>query len=71
VAQDPEYDVPKAYQPIALLNTLAKLLMSIVAGEIMHLVEAHQLLPVTHFGGCPGHTMTNSLHLLTDTIKAI
>jgi hypothetical protein len=63
-------DIPKAYCPIALLNTIAKLLTSIIVEDIMYLVELHQLLPSTHFGGCPGHMTTNSLHLLTDTTKA-
>jgi hypothetical protein len=63
----PNYNVSKAYRPIALLNTIAKL-MSIVAEEITHLVEVHQLLPVTHFRGCLGRTTTDSLHLLMDTI---
>ena len=31
----------------------------------------HGLLPATHFGGRPGRTTTNSLHLLTDTVKAV
>ena len=34
-------------------------------------METHGLLPATHFGGCPGRTTTNSLHLLTDTVKAV
>jgi len=67
---NPRYDVPKAYCPIALLNTTAKLLTSIVEEEVSHLTEKHQLLPVTHFGGRLGRTTTDSLHLLTDTIKA-
>ena len=34
------------------------------------MIEAHQLIPSTHFGRRPGHTTTDSLHLLVDTIKA-
>jgi ribonuclease HI len=64
------YDVPKAYRPVALLNTVAKLLSSIVAEEMSYLTESHQLIPATHFGGRPGRTTTDSLHLLVDTIKA-
>ena len=30
----------------------------------------HGLLPATHICGCPGRTTTDSLHLLTDYIKA-
>ena len=66
----PCYDIPKAYRPIALLNSIAKLATSVVAEELSHLVEAHGLLPTTHFGGCPGQTTMDSLHLLTDTVKA-
>ena len=65
----PCYDIPKAYQPIALLNTVAKLLYSIVAEEITHMVEKHQLLPANHFGGQPGQSTTDSLHLLVNTVK--
>ena len=48
---------------------VAKLLLSIVAEEISYLTEKHQLLPGMHFGSRPGHTMTDSLHLLMDTVK--
>ena len=50
----PRYNVPKAYRPIALVNTTAKLLSSIVAEDISHLTEKYQLLPANHFGGRPG-----------------
>jgi hypothetical protein len=66
----PRYDLLKAYHPIALLNTIAKLLSSIVAEEITYIAKTHMLLPDTHFGGRPGRTTSDSLHLLMDTIKA-
>ena len=66
----PIYDVPKAYHPIALLDTMEKLLTSIVAEDVWYLTEKHQLLPVTHVGGRLGCTTSDSLHLLMDTIKA-
>ena len=66
----PRYNIPKAYQPVVLVNTIAKLLSSIVAKDIVHLTEAHSLLPANHFGGRPGRTMSDSLHLLVDTVKA-
>ena len=66
----PRYDIPKAYRPIALVNTIAKLFSAIVAEDIIHLTETYQLLPAHHFGGRPGRTTTDSLHLLVDTIKA-
>ena len=65
----PNYSIPKAYRPIALLNTTGKLLTAIVAEQLTFLLEHHQLLPNTHFGGRPGRSTTDSLHLLEETIK--
>ena len=64
------YNIPKAYQPVALLNTVAKLFSAIVTEGIIHRAEVQGLLPAHHFGGHPGHTTTDSLHLLVDTIKS-
>src|SRR6266481_3198126 len=54
----PHYDIPKAYRPIALLNSIAKLATSIVAEELSYLVEANGPLPDTHFGSCLGQSTT-------------
>jgi len=66
----PRYDAPKAYRPIALLNTLWKVLTAIVVGQLTFIMEKHQLLPANHFGGRPGCMTTNTMHLLANTIKA-
>lgn len=47
----PRYDVPKAYRPIALLNTQAKLLLAIIVEQLMFYAEKYNLLPANHFGG--------------------
>ena len=65
----PNYQIPKAYRPIALISTLAKVLTALVAENISHLVELHQLLPKTHFGGRPGRTTTDAIHYLVHKIK--
>ena len=65
----PSYDVPKAYRPVVLLSTLAKVLTAIVAEDISRLVEEHQLLPQTHFGGRPGRSTTDALHYLVQQVK--
>ncbi|KAF8545790.1 hypothetical protein OG21DRAFT_1367976, partial [Imleria badia] len=44
------YAIPKAYCPIALLNTTGKLLMAVIADQLTYLLETHNLLPDTHFG---------------------
>ena len=65
----PDYSVPKAYRPIALLNTTAKLLTAIIADRTSYILESHNLLPATHFGGRPGRTTEDSLHLLESTVR--
>jgi hypothetical protein len=65
----PDYEVPKAYRPIALLCTIAKVLTAIVAEGLGRIVEEHQLVPPTHFGGRPGRTTTDALHYLVYKIK--
>ena len=60
----PNYKVPKAYRPIALLCTMAKVLTSIVSENLISVTERHQLLPDTHFGGRPCRSTTNAVHLL-------
>jgi ribonuclease HI len=65
----PSYTTPKAYRPIALINTTCKLLTAIVADQLTYILEHHNLLPNTHFGGRPGRSTTDSLHLLENVIK--
>ncbi|KAG2068832.1 hypothetical protein BDR04DRAFT_958341, partial [Suillus decipiens] len=47
----PDYSVPKAYQPIILLDTMAKILSACVADDLTYIAEQNQLLPDTHFRG--------------------
>jgi len=65
----PRYDVPKAYRPIALLNTLAKVLTGIVAGQLTFDAEKYNLLPANHFGGRPRRTASDAVQLLVHRIK--
>jgi hypothetical protein len=65
----PDYSVPKAYQPIALLCTIAKLLTAIIADKMSRLAKNHQLLPKTHFGGRPGRTTTDAIHYLVQKVE--
>ena len=65
----PRYDIPKAYRPIALLNTMSKVLTALMAELMTFYTETHQLLPAHHFGGRPGRTTTDAIHLLLHKIK--
>ena len=49
----PDYIKPNAYRPIALENTIGKILESIATESLSYLIETHNLLPANHFGGCP------------------
>lgn len=63
------YSKPKAYCPIALEETLGKVIEAILATQLMHLAEVHNLLPANHFGGRPGRNTTDALLYLTQRIK--
>ena len=65
----PAYDVPKAYRPIALLNTLGKLLSGLIADDLSYICEANNLLSPKAFGGRPGRITTDAIHLLTHRIQ--
>jgi ribonuclease HI len=63
-----DYTDPLSYRPIALLNTIAKALESVLASRISYLVEEHNLLPVTHIGGRRGRSCEHALHLLMEQV---
>ena len=65
----PRYDLPKAHQPIALMNTLGKLLSALVAEDLVHMCEIYGLLPDNHFGSRPSRCTTDMMHLLVHKIK--
>ncbi|QRV76906.1 Reverse transcriptase from transposon X-element protein [Ceratobasidium sp. AG-Ba] len=65
----PDYTVAKAYRPIALLNVVGKILSACVAKRLNTLAEMHGWLPAHHFGGRPGRTTTDALHLLVKKVK--
>ena len=47
----PDYTVPKAYRPIALLNCLGKVAEKIIAASLNYLAEKHHLLDPEQMGG--------------------
>ncbi|KAF5318094.1 hypothetical protein D9619_012016 [Psilocybe cf. subviscida] len=64
-----DYALPGAWRPIVLSHGFAKLLNSCQTEDVVAMCEAKGLLPANHFGGRPGCTTTDSLHLLAKTIK--
>lgn len=68
--EDPrDYTSPKAYRPIALLNTLGKALESILGTCISYLVETYGLLPNMHIGG-RGWSTEEALHDIVEKVYA-
>jgi len=65
----PDYTIPGAYRPIALLDTIGKVMASVMKGKIQHYTEKLQLLPNMQFGGRSGCTTTDSLHTLMSFVK--
>ncbi|KAG6979043.1 RNA-directed DNA polymerase from mobile element jockey [Fusarium oxysporum f. sp. conglutinans] len=64
------YTVPKAYRPIALLNTTGKIMEAVIAKRLSYLAETHNLLPDTHMGGRKLRSTEHALHLIIDKIYA-
>lgn len=64
----PDYSLPKAYRPVALLDSMAKILSACVAEDLVSLAERHGMFPKNHFGGRPGRATNDSLLLTTHWI---
>ena len=65
----PDYSIPKAYRPIALEDTLSKVVESLMARKLAMLAEQYDLLPPTHFGGRPGRNTTDAILHLVQKVK--
>ena len=63
-----DYSLPGSYRPIALENTLGKVLEKVVADHLSAAVEEHALLPQTQMGARKNHSTITALSLLTETI---
>jgi hypothetical protein len=65
------YTDPKAYRPIALLNTMSKTLESIMSERIRFAAESHALLPATQMGGRRMRSTDTAIQLITEKIHTI
>jgi hypothetical protein len=63
------YTVPGAYRPIALLDTIGKVLSACVAEDLVKMTEKYHLLPDHHFGCRPGRTTTDAIHYVVGEAK--
>ena len=65
-----DYSAPKSYRPIALMNTLGKVLVTVLARRIQYIAESQQLLPTTHIGGRKVASCEHGIHLLLEKVFA-
>ena len=66
----PDYSVPKAYRPIALLNTLGKLLTKVIANRMQHDAATASLLHPGQCGGVQKHATIDAGLALLDFINS-
>ena len=67
----PDYSEPKAYRPIALLDTVGKALESIISRRLSTLAEKHKLLPDQQMGARKGRSVETALETLTESVHTI
>ena len=67
--QKDTYTKAKSYRPIALLNTMGKVLERIVAKRMSEAAETHSLLPDVQMGARPGRSTETALELLTEQTR--
>jgi hypothetical protein len=65
----PDYTSPSVWWPIVLSDGMACLLNSCQTHDVVTMCELHNVLPPNHFRACPERTTTDSIHMLTKTIK--
>jgi hypothetical protein len=66
-----DYSLPGSYRPIALENTLAKVIEGLIASRITKAFEENSLLPRTQMGARSGRATTTALSLLTTTVHSV
>jgi len=65
-----DYLIPGSYHPIALENTLSKILKRVIADCMADMAKEHALLPQSQMGARKNRLTLLALTLLTATIKS-
>jgi len=66
----PDYSNPHAYRLIQLEECLGKVLESVIARRLSHMIHEHNLVPATQFGGRPGSSTVDAALTFTHDIEA-
>lgn len=67
--QKPDYSLPGSYRPIALENTLAKLIEKIVAQRMADAAEKHAILPWNQMGARKQRSTISAIDALNTCVK--
>ena len=65
----PDYSMPNAYRPIALLCTMGKLFEAVLAHRLSFLADRFKLLPHTHIGCRPGRSTEDGIIAIEEYTK--
>ena len=66
-----DYSIPKAWKPIALINTLGKVLDSMLAVRLSYWADEEGILPNAHMGGRKGIGVDHAIQLLLERIAGV
>jgi hypothetical protein len=64
-----DYSLPSSYRPIALENTLAKVVEKVLANRLVHAAERYTLLPWTQMGARKQRSTMSAIGLLTSCVQ--
>ena len=64
-----DYSLPQSYRPVALENTIAKVIEKIVADRMSEASEENKLLPWTQMGARKNRSTLSALELLTSCVQ--
>ena len=64
-----DYSLPSSYRPIALENTIAKVIEKIIANRIMSKAESRGLIPWNQMGARKSRSTLSALELLSGSIQ--
>ncbi|KAI7948635.1 hypothetical protein MJO29_010300 [Puccinia striiformis f. sp. tritici] len=65
----PDYTIPGAYRPIALLSTLSKIFETVIADRLTFWAESNDILPEGHVGGRRGKCGEDAMVALTSWVR--
>jgi len=66
----PDYSNPRAYRLIQLEECLGKVLESVIARRLSHMIHECNIVPATQFGGRPGSSTVNAALTFTHDVEA-